>query len=138
MSYLDVEKQLNTITDNLKQNLKDANAIDDSGNVVNVAEFNRIIDSAIDKCRNILQQLEIERKYDPNSTNITFSRINWLETIKSAQSFNAYTNQGDGKEERTIEEINEHKETLLSKIFGAIKNIGTKKNPPMPQNQHSK
>jgi len=101
MNYIDMEKQLDTITGGLTQELEDEGAIDKRGNAVDIVKFNRILDRMIDKCNKILQQLEIER-YDPNSNNLVQSRIQWLRTIRGIRTLNWHTGTNSDREEKIV------------------------------------
>ncbi|MBO4480625.1 MAG: hypothetical protein J5742_03325 [Alphaproteobacteria bacterium] len=136
MSYLDTQKQLDEITSTLKQELQNTGAMDETGKVINTEKFERTMDAAIDKCRNILNELEMQR-YDPNSTNITYSTLNWLESVKRAKSFATNTDFSDGKEEKVIADLanKEQKEGRLAKIFVAIRKVIRRQNFPVQQSR---
>ena len=81
--YTDIEKELNKITDNLKNELLAKQAIDESGRATNVAIFNQILTGKIAQCQAILASTEKDGvTTDLYGANIAHARINWLETMK--------------------------------------------------------
>ncbi|MBQ6027155.1 MAG: hypothetical protein IJL21_01200 [Alphaproteobacteria bacterium] len=102
MSYIDIEEQLNNITDNLHEKLMQAGAIDETGKTVDRAKFDQVIKNMIDEIIPISRDLELKR-YDANSRNIVESRIAWLRKIKNAKSLAWPTNITDGREENSIQ-----------------------------------
>ena len=126
MSYQDTEVKLNQITDNLTNELRDANAIDDSGNVIDVPSFNSIINDKIDKCNNILMELETSgQRYDPNTNNIIFSRIQLLRDMQSAQSVYPHAQEQLREDKVLTKQPTITKQTL----WNGIRRIFNKKNP---------
>ncbi len=65
MSYIDIEEQLNNITDNLHEKLMQAGAIDETGKTVDRAKFDQVIKNMIDEIIPISRDLELKR-YDAN------------------------------------------------------------------------
>jgi len=83
--YLDIEKQLNKITDGLKQELLSAKAIDESGHAIDVKKFNEIIDKKIEQCNKILATTEKDGvTIDLYGANIAATRVDMLENMKGA------------------------------------------------------
>lgn len=82
--YTNIEKQLNTITDNLKQELLAAKAIDKSGHATDIKKFNEIIDEKIMQCNEILATTEEDGvTVDQYGANIAFARISRLANMKT-------------------------------------------------------
>ncbi|MBP5485368.1 MAG: hypothetical protein J6Y07_01535 [Alphaproteobacteria bacterium] len=127
MSYLDIEKQLNEITDNLRQNLEKAGAINKEGDTIDRAKFEKVIDDMISKIIPIRRQLELER-YDANSANIVESRMEWLRTIKNAHSIRYPEHISDEREEKILKapqkdygrltEVFKDGAKLVTRLFG--------------------
>jgi hypothetical protein len=105
--YRSVEKQLNAITNILKDNLLSAKAIDASGKAIDIAKFNKIIDQAIDQCNTVLATTEKDgTTVDPYGANLAYSRVQWLEDIKTNGSIDPFDNMFDTVQDVT-EEIKE-------------------------------
>ncbi len=124
MSYIDIEEQLNNITDNLHEKLMQAGAIDETGKTVDRAKFDQVIKNMIDEIIPISRDLELKR-YDANSRNIVESRIAWLREIKNAKSLAWPTNITDGREENSIQKAVHNSPAgynrgtqLLHRLFG--------------------
>lgn len=131
----DLDKQLNKITDDMKQELYRISAVDADGRVLNKSEFNRIIDEKINICYNMVQELEKSgKRFAANDNNKIFSTIDLLRTIKGSQSLNPYASQGPDREKAIIEKY-ERKKPFLE----GLKNLFTKnKQGNMPSKNHSK
>ena len=108
MSYLDIEAQLNKIENDLHTKMKQENIIDENDKAVNVAEFDRLLKEAIGKCDELLGQQELEKRYDPNSTNIIFSRKESFRTMMMNKAFTVYVKPRIDREQAIIEQ-SEHK-----------------------------
>ena len=81
--YLDIEKQLNKITDGLKQELLSAKAIDESGHAIDEKKFNEIIDKKIAQCSEVLATTEKDGvTKDLYGANIANTRIDRLHKMK--------------------------------------------------------
>ena len=116
MSYLDIEEQLDQITDDLRQKLEQAGAIDKNGKTIDSAKFDGVIENLVDEIIPISRELELGR-YDANSRNIVESRIAWLRKIKNAHSIAYPTNLSDGKEEEIMQDIAKHKTKRSPEVF---------------------
>ena len=119
MSYVDIEEQLNKITDNLRQKLERAGAIDENGKTVDSAKFDRVIENMVDEIIPISRELELGR-YDANSRNIVESRIARLRGIKNAHSIAYPTNLSDGKEEEIIQKTKSKSPNAFTKGTGLV------------------
>nr|MBQ0091072.1 hypothetical protein [Candidatus Enterousia merdequi] len=81
--YLDTEKKLNSITNNVVQEMLEKHIIDNSGKAINIPEVNKFLDSKINQCFKLLTQLEENDTIkDGYSANIIYSRITYLEALK--------------------------------------------------------
>ena len=81
--YMDIEKQLNKITDGLKQELLTAKAIDESGRAIDEKKFNEIIDKKIAQCNAVLATTEENGvTKDLYGANIAATRVDRLEKMK--------------------------------------------------------
>ena len=119
--YRNVEEQLNTITKSLKQDLLSAKAIDESGKATDIVKFNKIIDSIIDQCNAVLSVTEKDgTTVDSYGANLAYSRIQWLEDMKTKGSINPSDNMFDEKKDVT-EEIKITDKP--SKFRNGIKNV---------------
>jgi len=119
MSYLDIEEQLNKITDDLRQELERAGAIDKNGETIDYAKFDGVIENLVDKIIPISRELELGR-YDANSRNLVESRIAWLREIKNAHSVAYPTNLSDGKEEEIIQKTKSKSPSAFTKGTGLV------------------
>jgi len=85
--YTDIEKQLNEITDNLKEELLAANAIDETGRAIDVKTFNQMINAKIKELNTILATTEKDGvTVDRYGSNITYNRISMLEQMKKQRT----------------------------------------------------
>ena len=85
--YLDIEKQLNEITDGLKQELLSAKAIDKSGHVIDAEKFNEILDEKIAQCNEILATTEKDGvTVDQYGANIAAARIDKMLRMKEFET----------------------------------------------------
>lgn len=85
--YLDIEKQLDKITEDLEALLLESKAIDKEGNVIDNKKFNQILNSKIAQCNKILATTEKDGVVqDTFGANVVFNRINRLEQIKQNKS----------------------------------------------------
>lgn len=113
--YRAVEKQLNAITNGLNDKLLSAKAIEESGKAIDIAKFNKIIDHAIDQCNAVLATTEKDgATVDSYGANLAYSRIQWLEDMKTKGSIDPLSNMFG--EEKDISE--ETKETPKPSRFG--------------------
>lgn len=127
--YTDIEKKLNKITDNLKEELLQANAIDEKGHAIDVKKFNQIIDEKIAQCNEVLATTEKDGvTKDLYGANITYARINGLEKAKKHRMLNPESSWFD-QEEKAV--------TKKSEKTSALK-IGIKKIMSMFQSKYGK
>lgn len=127
--YTDIEKKLNKITDNLKEELLQANAIDEKGHAIDVKKFNQIIDEKIAQCNEVLATTEKDGvTKDLYGANITYARINGLEKAKKHRMLNPESIWFD-QEEKAV--------TKKSEKTSALK-IGIKKIMSMFQSKYGK
>lgn len=81
--YLDTEKKLNSITNNVVQEMLEKHIIDNSGKAINIPEVNKFLDSKIEQCFKLLAQFEKNgATNEVYSANIIYSRITYLEALK--------------------------------------------------------
>lgn len=120
MSY--IRPRLDEILQNMEQELKKSGAVDNNGAVVNSAEFNRVVDAALDKYNKITTELEIQPRHDPIAKSETYAMIDWLNQVKTSQSLSPYRSVTDGREEKIIEKA-EQKQKTKRNIFGGIKKL---------------
>ena len=120
MSY--IRPRLDEILQNMEQELKKSGAVDNNGAVVNSAEFNRVVDVALDKYNKITAELEIQPRHDPIAKSETYAMIDWLNQVKASQSLSPYRSATDGREEKIIEQA-EQKQKTKRNIFGGIKKL---------------
>lgn len=107
--YMDIEKQLNKITDGLKQELLSARAIDESGRAIDAKKFNEIIDKKIAQCNAVLATTEENGvTKDSYGANIAYARIDRLEKMKESGVLVPETRQ-EIKEEPAIEKLSSEK-----------------------------
>ena len=131
MSYLDIDRQIEDMTNDLKQKMIAANIIDETGNALNVEKFDSLIDEAISKCYDMLKEMEETRRYDANSNNIIFSRINSFKTMKKNQTFNLYVAPEFDEEKENIENFEKKNDKTgkhvwlngIKKLFAKTKKI---------------
>lgn len=133
MSYIDVEQELNHITDSLEEELRAIGVIDADGKVIITAPgalevFNQIIDKKIDECSRIRTQMEVSgKRFDANSANIIEARIEFLRTIRGAQSVKAFASSEPSHEKEVIQKFETKKKTKSfldgNKIVGTLKKI---------------
>lgn len=122
MSY--IRPRLDEILQNMEQELKKSGAIDNNGAVVNSAEFNRVVDAALDKYNEITAELDIQPRHDSIAKSETYAMIDWLNQIKASQSLSPYISTTDGHEEKIIEQAKQkHKQKTKRNIFGGIKKL---------------
>lgn len=119
MSYIDIEEQLNQITDGLRQKLEQAGAIDKNGKTVDSAKFDWVIENMVDEIIPISRELEL-KLYDANSRNLLESRLAWLREIKNAHSIAYPTNLSDGKEEEIIQKTKSKSPSAFTKGTGLV------------------
>lgn len=135
MSYIDIEQELDKITDSLKTELYMAGVFDANGNVKNKTRFNRIIDEKIDACNAISAKIEASgKRFDANSANIIGARIDFLRTIKGAQSLAPHTKQRTDREDKIIKKVETKQET--NGFLNGIKKLFRKN--PAPAQERSK
>ena len=100
--YTDIEKQLNKITDTLKQELLAANAIDEAGHATDVKKFNEIIDAKIAQLNEIMATTEKDGvTIDRYGANIAGNRIDRLEQIKEHNVLSPETSWIEKEEKST-------------------------------------
>lgn len=120
--YMDIEKQLNKITDGLKQELLTAKAIDESGHAIDEKKFNEIIDKKIAQCNAVLATTEENGvTKDSYGANIAYARIDRLEKMKESGTIMPET-MWQGKEEIAPEKPSSEK----NRKIGAF-NLGISK-----------
>lgn len=132
MSYLDVEKQLDNIMENLETELHKSGATDKTGNVINSDKFNQVITAKIGMCHKMLADLEISRnRFDPNTNNIIFARIQALQDMIAAKSLNPSQTQIPSHEDKIIAKTAEKQNSKpnflggIKKLFGRAKSANT-------------
>jgi hypothetical protein len=131
---LNLDERLNKITDDMKHELFSAGAIGAKGQVVNQAEFNRIIDEKIKMCYSMAQELETSgKRFDANDNNKILSTIDLLRAIKGSQSLNPYAYQGPDREKEIIEKYEKKKPFLEG-----LKNLFTKHKQGKSTPNHSR
>ena len=136
MSY--IRPRLDEILQNMEQELKKSGAVDNNGAVINSAEFNRVVDAALDKYNEITAELDIQPRHDPIAKNETYAMIDWLNQVKASQSLSPYISATDGREEKIIEKA-EQKQKTKRNIFGGIKKLfGRNGMPNMPSHGRGK
>ena len=90
--YIDIEKQLNKITDGLKQELLSAKAIDASGRAIDEKKFNEILDEKIAQCNKVLATTEKDGvTKDIYGANIAAARIDKMLRMKEFGTFTPET-----------------------------------------------
>lgn len=130
--YLDIEKQLNKITDTLKQELLAAKAIDESGRAIDEKKFNEILDEKIAQCNEILATTEENGvTKDIYGANIASARIDKMMRMKEFGSISPETMwqpEDELEPEKATKEDNKkvnafHKgiSKILSKIQGVFR-----------------
>lgn len=101
--YTDTEKQLNEITDNIKEEMLAAHAIDENGRAIDVKKFNQIINEKISQLNAILATTEKDGvTVDRYSANIIYTRINRLEEIKKHRTLNPDSAWFNREEKSTV------------------------------------
>lgn len=124
--YLDIEKQLNKITDGLKQELLSAKAIDESGRTIDEKKFNEILDKKIAQCSEVLATTEKDGvTKDLYGANIAYARIGRLETIKKSGMIVPEALQ-EAKEEPAIEKLLSEKKKKTNAFNLGISKLITK------------
>lgn len=107
--YMDIEKQLNKITDGLKQELLSARAIDESGRAIDAKKFNEIIDKKIAQCNAVLATTEENGvTKDLYGANIAATRVDRLVKMKESGTIMPEA-AWESKEEPAIEKLSSEK-----------------------------
>lgn len=103
----DIEPQLNRIEDELKEKVM---AIPAKDPLSKRAEFNKIVDEAIDKCFQITKEMEEAGFYDANTSNKIHSRIQSFRDMKNNGSLSLIPRQQSvTREEQIIQEQEQKK-----------------------------
>ena len=133
MSYIDIEKQLNQIFNDLQKKMRDEKIVDQKDKAVNIEEFDRLIDEAISKCFEMLKELELSRHYDANSNNIIFARIESLRAMKENGGLIVYV-------EKPFDEeiVKEDKKKEPKRWFAGITKLFKKKEPKQSEIPHER
>ena len=124
--YIDTEKQLNKITDGLKQELLAAKAIDESGHAIDAKKFNEIIDKKIAQCNKILAATEKDGvTIDQYAANIAFTRIDRLNRMKESGIITPEA-VWKGKEKIASEEPSSEKDKKIGAFNSGISKLFAK------------
>ena len=84
MEHIEIEKKINKIRESMIAELKKANAIDDNGNATNRAEFEKIMDRAIQQVNEMEPMIADESGVarDRNSSNIFYHNLQILNEMR--------------------------------------------------------
>ncbi len=136
---MDIEKQLNKITDGLKQELLAAKAIDKSGHAIDTEKFNEILDKKIVQCNEILATTEENGvTKDLYGANIAAARIDKMLKMKESGTLfpeAIWEGREEKLEEKTasaknkkVKAFNSGISKLIAKIQAAFRSSKTAEN----------
>lgn len=122
-THADMEAKVDAITENLKNELLTAKAINEKGKTINIGKFNEILDKKIEQLNKLVMETDVDGvTIDSHDANIVFGRVDFLERIKKSGTLDPYSKWLE-REEPGIKTSRESKTQKANALKAGIKKL---------------